>query len=147
MRVDEIRSLSGDGLAAILCIPTLIAVGFAGLAGCRSSLSRCAPLSDNQRVRLPRRIGTVYHGLPTIMFQPVYERESYLAFLGRFTAENEGELCVKARETRATLPTLSHRRRGKDVANEARPQSGRSGPTAHTTTSCSALRICALGSR
>src|SRR5712672_1994017 len=46
-------------------------------------------ISENQRIPLPEAnwVGTVYHGLPHELFQPVYESGRYLAFLSRLTAE------------------------------------------------------------
>lgn len=47
-------------------------------------------ISDNQRRQLPdaKWIATIQHGLPSRLFRPSYEPGSYLAFLGRLTAEN-----------------------------------------------------------
>jgi glycosyltransferase involved in cell wall biosynthesis len=63
-------------------------------------------ISDNQR--LPLRdanwYGTVHHGLPTNLFQPSYGRGSYLAFLGRLTAEKGPEDAIRiARAVRMPL--------------------------------------------
>ena len=46
-------------------------------------------ISENQRIPLPEAnwIGTIYHGLPQGLFRPSFEPGSYLAFLGRLTAE------------------------------------------------------------
>jgi glycosyltransferase involved in cell wall biosynthesis len=46
-------------------------------------------ISDNQRLPLPdaRWIATIQHGLPSNLFHPSFEQGSYLAFLGRLTAE------------------------------------------------------------
>jgi glycosyltransferase involved in cell wall biosynthesis len=46
-------------------------------------------ISDSQRLPLPgaKWAGTVYHGLPPNLLRPSYERGSYLAFLGRLSAE------------------------------------------------------------
>jgi glycosyltransferase involved in cell wall biosynthesis len=54
-------------------------------------------ISENQRMPLPGAnwIGTVYHGLPHELFQPVYESGSYLAFLGRLTAEKGPESAIR----------------------------------------------------
>src|SRR5215213_41676 len=54
-------------------------------------------ISDNQRVPLSEANwqGTVYHGLPARMFRPVFERGSYLAFLGRLTPEKGPEAAVR----------------------------------------------------
>ena len=50
-------------------------------------------ISDNQRLPLIEAnwLGTVYHGLPADLFRPSFERGSYLAFLGRQSAE-EGKV-------------------------------------------------------
>jgi len=52
-----------------------------------------ASISDNQRQPLPDAnwIATIPHGLPKDLFRPSYERGSYLAFLGRLTAEKGPE--------------------------------------------------------
>src|SRR5882757_6681013 len=54
-------------------------------------------ISDNQR--LPQNeanwIGTVYHGLPNDLFRPSFEAGSYLAFLGRLTAEKGPEAAIR----------------------------------------------------
>jgi glycosyltransferase involved in cell wall biosynthesis len=54
-------------------------------------------ISDNQRVPLPEAkwMGTVYHGLPPDLFQPTFEPGSYLAFLGRLTAEKGPEAAIR----------------------------------------------------
>ncbi len=54
-------------------------------------------ISNNQRVPLAeaRWLGTVYHGLPTELFQPGYERGGYLAFLGRLTADKGPEAAIR----------------------------------------------------
>jgi glycosyltransferase involved in cell wall biosynthesis len=54
-------------------------------------------ISDNQRVPLSEAnwIGTVYHGLPPDLFQPTFEAGSYLAFLGRLTAEKGPEAAIR----------------------------------------------------
>jgi glycosyltransferase involved in cell wall biosynthesis len=46
-------------------------------------------ISDSQRGPLPQAnwMGTVYHGLPDNLFQPVYSPGKYLAFLGRVSPE------------------------------------------------------------
>src|SRR3954465_3250903 len=46
-------------------------------------------ISDHQRLPLPdaKWIGTIQHGLPPDLFRPSYEQGSYLAFLGRLTAD------------------------------------------------------------
>ena len=40
-------------------------------------------------------IGTVYHGLPVDLFRPSFERGSYLAFLGRITAEKGPDAAIR----------------------------------------------------
>src|SRR5437762_2011243 len=54
-------------------------------------------ISDNQRIPLAKAnwIGTVYHGLPATTFRPIYDRGSYLAFLGRLTAEKGPEPAIR----------------------------------------------------
>jgi glycosyltransferase involved in cell wall biosynthesis len=54
-------------------------------------------ISDNQRAPLPdaRWLGTVYHGLPIDAFRPSYARGSYLAFLGRISAEKGPEPAIR----------------------------------------------------
>jgi glycosyltransferase involved in cell wall biosynthesis len=54
-------------------------------------------ISDNQRLPLASANwrGTVHHGLPANLFRPSYERGSYLAFLGRLTAEKGPESAIR----------------------------------------------------
>ncbi len=54
-------------------------------------------ISDSQRQPLQHAnwCGTVYHGLPTDLFRPSFERGSYLAFLGRLTAEKGPEAAIR----------------------------------------------------
>jgi glycosyltransferase involved in cell wall biosynthesis len=54
-------------------------------------------ISDHQRLPLPDAnwIGTILHGLPTRSVQPSYEPGSYLAFLGRLTAEKGPEHAIR----------------------------------------------------
>ena len=54
-------------------------------------------ISDNQRVPLPDAnwSGTIQHGLPKNLFRPSYEQGSYLAFLGRLTAEKGPEDAIR----------------------------------------------------
>jgi glycosyltransferase involved in cell wall biosynthesis len=54
-------------------------------------------ISDNQRLPLPDAnwCGTVQHGLPTNLFRPSYGKGSYLAFLGRLTAEKGPEQAIR----------------------------------------------------
>ncbi|WP_027576820.1 glycosyltransferase family 4 protein [Bradyrhizobium sp. WSM1743] len=63
-------------------------------------------ISDNQRRPLPDAnwIATIQHGLPKDLFRPSYERGSYLAFLGRLTAEKGPEEAIRiARAVRIPL--------------------------------------------
>src|SRR5258708_3227529 len=54
-------------------------------------------ISDNQRVPLSdsKWMGTVYHGLPPDLFRPTFGPGSYLAFLGRLTAEKGPEVAIR----------------------------------------------------
>jgi glycosyltransferase involved in cell wall biosynthesis len=54
-------------------------------------------ISDNQRAPLPQAywLGTIHHGLPVNAFRPSYARGSYLAFLGRITAEKGPETAIR----------------------------------------------------
>jgi glycosyltransferase involved in cell wall biosynthesis len=54
-------------------------------------------ISDNQRLPLARANwrGTVHHGLPADLFRPSYGQGSYLAFLGRLTAEKGPESAIR----------------------------------------------------
>jgi glycosyltransferase involved in cell wall biosynthesis len=54
-------------------------------------------ISDNQSSALAEAnwIGTVYHGLPMDLFRPSFKRGSYLAFLGRITAEKGPEVAIR----------------------------------------------------
>ena len=54
-------------------------------------------ISDNQRRPLPGAnwIATIPHGLPKDLFQPSYQAGSYLAFLGRLTAEKGPEAAIR----------------------------------------------------
>lgn len=54
-------------------------------------------ISDNQRRSLPDAnwIATIPHGLPKDLFRPSYEAGSYLAFLGRLTAEKGPEAAIR----------------------------------------------------
>jgi glycosyltransferase involved in cell wall biosynthesis len=54
-------------------------------------------ISDNQRLPLGQAnwLGTIYHGLPANAFRPVFKRGSYLAFLGRLTAEKGPEVAIR----------------------------------------------------
>ena len=54
-------------------------------------------ISDNQRLPLPGAnwCGTVHHGLPTNLFRTSYGKGSYLAFLGRLTAEKGPEQAIR----------------------------------------------------
>jgi glycosyltransferase involved in cell wall biosynthesis len=54
-------------------------------------------ISDNQRLPLNEAnwLGTVYHGLPADLFRPSFEPGSYLAFLGRLSAEKGPEAAIR----------------------------------------------------
>jgi glycosyltransferase involved in cell wall biosynthesis len=54
-------------------------------------------ISNNQRLTLNEAnwLGTVYHGLPADLFRPSFEPGSYLAFLGRLTAEKGPEAAIR----------------------------------------------------
>lgn len=54
-------------------------------------------ISDDQRtpIRSANWCGTVYHGLPIGQFRPSYARGSYLAFLGRLTADKGPEDAIR----------------------------------------------------
>ncbi|GMO92922.1 hypothetical protein TM239_01100 [Bradyrhizobium sp. TM239] len=63
-------------------------------------------ISDNQRRPLPGAnwIAKIQHGLPHDLFRPSYEAGSYLAFLGRLTAEKGPEAAMRiARSVRMPL--------------------------------------------
>src|SRR3954449_2885220 len=54
-------------------------------------------ISDNQRLPIPRAnwLGTIYHGLPADSLRPVIKAGSYLAFLGRLTADKGPEAAIR----------------------------------------------------
>src|SRR4029077_9549951 len=54
-------------------------------------------ISDNQRRPLPdaKWRGRIPHGLPVDLFRPSYEPGSFLAFLGRLTAEKGPEDAIR----------------------------------------------------
>ncbi len=54
-------------------------------------------ISDDQRQPLPEAnwIGTILHGLPKDLFRPSYDCGSYLAFLGRLTADKGPEDAIR----------------------------------------------------
>ncbi|HKU09477.1 MAG TPA: glycosyltransferase family 4 protein [Bradyrhizobium sp.] len=62
-------------------------------------------ISDNQSSALSEAnwIGTVYHGMPVDLFRPSFEPGSYLAFLGRLTAEKGPEAAIRVARA-AKLP-------------------------------------------
>lgn len=62
-------------------------------------------ISSNQSSALAEAnwIGTVYHGMPVDLFRPSFERGSYLAFLGRLTAEKGPEAAMRVARA-AKLP-------------------------------------------
>jgi glycosyltransferase involved in cell wall biosynthesis len=57
-------------------------------------------ISDNQRRQLPEAkwIATIHHGLPSGLLRPSCEQGSYLAFLGRLTAEKGPEDAIRIAE-------------------------------------------------
>jgi glycosyltransferase involved in cell wall biosynthesis len=63
----------------------------------RFSAAPFVSISDNQRAPLREAnwIGTIYHGLPADLFRPSFEPGSYLAFLGRLTAEKGPEAAIR----------------------------------------------------
>jgi glycosyltransferase involved in cell wall biosynthesis len=63
-------------------------------------------ISNDQRRPLPNAnwTATIQHGLPPNLFRPSYEQGSYLAFLGRLTAEKGPEDAIRiARVVRKPL--------------------------------------------
>ena len=54
-------------------------------------------ISDHQRLPLPDAtwLATIQHGLPVDLFRPSYKQGSYLAFLGRLTAEKGPEDAIR----------------------------------------------------
>jgi glycosyltransferase involved in cell wall biosynthesis len=54
-------------------------------------------ISDAQRLPLPELnwAGTVYHGLPRNLLQPVLKPQTYLAFLGRISPEKRVDLAIR----------------------------------------------------
>lgn len=54
-------------------------------------------ISDHQRRPLAEAnwLGTILHGMPTDLFRPSYEPGSYLAFLGRLTADKGPEDAIR----------------------------------------------------
>lgn len=63
-------------------------------------------ISDHQRAPLPdaKWIGTIQHGLPSELLRPSYQEGSYLAFLGRLTADKGPEDAIRiARAARMPL--------------------------------------------
>jgi glycosyltransferase involved in cell wall biosynthesis len=57
-------------------------------------------ISDNQRRQLPEAkwIATIHHGLPSRLLRASYDEGSYLAFLGRLTAEKGPEDAIRIAE-------------------------------------------------
>ena len=57
-------------------------------------------ISANQRRQLPEAkwIATIHHGLPSSLFRASYDQGSYLAFLGRLTAEKGPEDAIRIAE-------------------------------------------------
>jgi glycosyltransferase involved in cell wall biosynthesis len=54
-------------------------------------------ISNSQRASLPdlNWAGTVYHGLPPDSFRPCFEEGTYLAFLGRISADKGPEIAIR----------------------------------------------------
>src|SRR5215203_2486650 len=55
-------------------------------------------ISDNQRLPIGKKanwVGTVYHGLPANALRPRFKAGSYLAFLGRLTADKGPETAIR----------------------------------------------------
>jgi glycosyltransferase involved in cell wall biosynthesis len=55
-------------------------------------------ISDNQRLPIGKKanwVGTVYHGLPAKALRPRFKAGSYLAFLGRLTADKGPETAIR----------------------------------------------------
>jgi glycosyltransferase involved in cell wall biosynthesis len=54
-------------------------------------------ISEHQRVPLPEAnwVATIQHGLPSHLFRPSFDEGSYLAFLGRLTAEKGPEDAIQ----------------------------------------------------
>ncbi|MBR1092058.1 glycosyltransferase family 4 protein [Bradyrhizobium manausense] len=54
-------------------------------------------ISEHQRVPLREAnwIATIQHGLPSLLFRPYFDKGSYLAFLGRLTAEKGPEDAIR----------------------------------------------------
>ena len=71
-------------------------------------------ISENQRIPLPEAnwIGTIYHGLPQGQLRPSFEPGSYLAFLGRLTAEKGQSRRYALREPLACRFKLLQRYQG-----------------------------------
>jgi glycosyltransferase involved in cell wall biosynthesis len=66
-------------------------------AGRKFAAASFVSISDNQRLPLPDAnwSGTIHHGLPKNHFRPSYEQGSYLAFLGRLTADKGPEDAIR----------------------------------------------------
>jgi glycosyltransferase involved in cell wall biosynthesis len=58
-------------------------------------------ISNDQRLPLAQAnwLGTIYHGLPANSLKPRFESGSYLAFLGRLTAEKGPEAAIRIART------------------------------------------------
>src|SRR6185312_1419234 len=71
-------------------------------------------ISGNQRIPLPEAnwIGTIYHGLPQGLFRASFEPGSYLAYLGRLTAEKGPEPAIRIARGLACRFKLRQRCRG-----------------------------------
>jgi glycosyltransferase involved in cell wall biosynthesis len=60
-------------------------------------------ISDNQRLPLGEAnwLGTVYHGMPANALRPAFNPGSYLAFLGRLTADKGPEIAIRIAQAAA----------------------------------------------
>ena len=71
----------------------------AGLPSAIELFPRAPFISISEHQRLPLReahwLGTVYHGLPETALRPSFAPGSYLAFLGRLTAEKGPEIAIR----------------------------------------------------
>jgi glycosyltransferase involved in cell wall biosynthesis len=91
-------------------------------------------ISDDQRLPLGQAnwLGTIYHGLPADSLKPRFERGSYLAFLGRLTAEKGPEAGDRVP---IRLGARSHRPRHLRIRGRGRSRSDRGDQAARRTRS------------
>jgi glycosyltransferase involved in cell wall biosynthesis len=92
--------------------------GFSDVVRHRFSDAPFVSISDNQRLPLNEAnwLGTVYHGLPADLFRPSFEPGSYLAFLGRLTAEKGPEAAIRiARAAKMPLRIAAKVPRGERI--------------------------------